>query len=134
MMRTRLAPHLVAALVLTVALANCSAPGSSAPAPTSTDGAELFSFKALGGTPGCVTCHSLTPDHVIVGPSLAGVAERADRRVSGMGAAEYLERSIIAPADHIVDTFDGPTMPDNYADVLSNVQIDAIVNYLLETT
>ena len=118
--------------LLIAALVSCSAPGSAAPAPITTDGSELFSAKALGSSPGCVTCHSLTPDQVLVGPSLAGVARRADGRVAGMNAAEYLERSIIAPGAYIVDTFDGPKMPDNYAEILSSEQIDSIVTYLLE--
>ncbi len=133
MLRLRIL-HTIAAFLLVVALASCSAPGSRAPAPTTNDGSELFSAKALGSSPGCVTCHSLTPDYVLVGPSLAGVAARADGRVAGMDAAEYLERSIVDPTDHIVDTFEGPKMPDNYGEILSADQIDSIVAYLLEST
>lgn len=133
-MRGRRIPELTGILLIVLALTNCSAPGSTTPAPTTTDGSELFSARALGASPGCVTCHSLTPDYVLVGPSLAGVAERADDRVAGMNADEYLERSIVAPLDYIVDTFDGPKMPDNYDEILSAEQIDSIVTYLLETT
>lgn len=111
---------------------NCSAPGATLPPPTSLDGAELFSMKALGGSPGCVTCHSLSPGNVLVGPSLAAVGDRAGSRVSGLDAASYINQSITSPKAHIVDTFDGPEMPENYSEILSDQQIDALVAYLLE--
>lgn len=81
-----------------------------------------------------MTCHSLTPDHVLVGPSLAGMSERAGERVSGLTATEYLRQSIVTPTAHVVGTFDGDKMPDTYADILSDVQIDALVSYLEKTT
>lgn len=119
---------------MALVLIGCSAPGSNNPAPTTTDGEELFALKAIGGNAGCVTCHSLTPDHVLVGPSLAGVADRAAGRVEGMNAEEYLRQSIVAPAEHVVDTFDANKMPDNYEDILSEEQLDALVSYLKEAT
>ncbi len=115
-------------------LVGCSAPGSNNPAPLTTNGEELFALKAIGGSAGCVTCHSLTPDHVLVGPSLAGVADRAGGRVEGMNADQYLRRSIVAPADYVVGTFDADKMPSNYADILSDEQLDALVSYLKAAT
>lgn len=114
------------------AAAGCSAPGSSNPGPETTNGEELFALKAIGGSAGCVTCHSLSPGHVLVGPSLAGLGERAGERVEGMNADQYLRHSIVAPADHIVGTFDPDKMPSNYGDVLSDEQLDALVTYLKE--
>lgn len=122
------------AVVAITSLTTCTAPGSTAPPPTSTDGRELFGLRALGGSPGCVTCHSLTPEYVLVGPSLAGVADRAGGRVDGMDADAYLNQSIVDPSAHIVETFDGPKMPDNYGDILSEEQVSALVAYLKETT
>lgn len=125
--------HVFASVVLVV-LASCSAPGSNNPPPLTTNGQELFELRAIGGSAGCVTCHSLAPDHVLVGPSLSGVAETAGGRVMGLTANEYLRQSIVTPAEHVVGTFDGDKMPDNYAEILSEVQIDALVDYLQETT
>ena len=53
----------------------------------------------------CSTCHSLEPDIVIVGPSLAGVTTRAETRISGMTAQQYLRDSIINPGDFVVPGF-----------------------------
>lgn len=124
---------LVLAIAFTMSVAaGCSAPGSSNPGPETTNGEELFALKAIGASAGCVTCHSLSPDHVLVGPSLAGIAERARERVEGMTADQYLRRSIVAPADHVVGTFDADKMPSNYGDLLSDEQLDALVTYLKE--
>lgn len=128
--------HAFAAASITtiVVVAGCSAPGSNNPAPLTTRGEELFELRSIGGSAGCVTCHSLEPDHVLVGPSLSGVADRAGGRVTGLSGEEYLRQSIITPAEHVVGSFDGDKMPDNYEDILSEVQIDALVTYLQETT
>jgi len=119
---------------LSIAVLGCSAPGSNNPAPLTTNGEELFGLKAIGGSAGCITCHSLTPGHVLVGPSLAGVSEVAGSRIEGIPADQYLLQSVVDPAEYVVDTFDADKMPDNYGDILSNEQVDALVNYLLEST
>lgn len=98
---------------------------------TATDGAELFALRALGSQAGCVTCHSLTPDYVIVGPSLAGVADRAESRVAGLDAAGYLRQSIVTPDAYVVDGFESGKMPSILGEILSPQQIDALVDYLL---
>ncbi|NIV40456.1 MAG: c-type cytochrome, partial [Anaerolineae bacterium] len=46
-------------------------------------GASLFSRH-------CTSCHSTLPETIIVGPSLAGVAERASLQVEGLNARAYL--------------------------------------------
>ena len=55
-------------------------------------GREIFRSAETG----CEVCHSLAPDRVLVGPSLAGVGSTAGGRVPGMGADEYLRQSILA--------------------------------------
>ena len=63
----------VALTLSTLVLAACGSDALVAP-PTSVDGEELFALRAMGGEPGCVTCHSQSAGTTIVGPSLAGVA------------------------------------------------------------
>lgn len=121
-------------MLLAGLIAACSAPGSDNPPPATTNGQELFELKAVGRSPGCVTCHSLSPDVVLVGPSLAGVADRAGARVDGLNADEYIRQSIIAPSDHVVGSFDADKMPGDYGDILTDVQIDALVEFLQEST
>lgn len=68
-----------------------------------------------GGTPeergeqlfisiGCNACHSLDPDVTIVGPSMAGIAERAGTRTD-LDAVEYLKESINEPDAFLVPDF-----------------------------
>ena len=125
--------HRHALLVLGVAGLTfaCSAPVSIA-APTTNDGQELFELRAMGGQAGCVTCHSLVPNREIVGPSLAGLSDRADNRVPGLDGDAYVRQSIVDPRAHVVDGFEPDKMPDSFGDVLTEVQLDALVDYLLE--
>lgn len=123
------------ATALAVALAGlasgCGADDAAVPI-TATDGQELFELRALGGEPGCVTCHSRQPDVVLVGPPLADL-EAASARAGIDDPARYVRTSIIDPAAHLVPGFeDAKPMPTGFAEILSPAQIDAIVDYLLE--
>jgi nitric oxide reductase subunit C len=111
--------------VALVALASCGGGGDVA-----VPGQDLFASAVLGGQAGCVTCHSLEPERVVVGPSLAGVGERAATRVPGQSARDYLRTSIVMPDSHVVEGFDPGRMPSNWGDVLSDAEIDALVDYL----
>ena len=112
-------------LIAVIAVASCGGNGEGGVA-----GEELFASAVLGGQAGCVTCHSLEPDRVVVGPSLSGVGERAATRVPGQSARDYLRTSIVMPDDHVVEGFDPGRMPSNWADVLTEAEIDALVDYL----
>ena len=78
----------------------------------------------------CATCHSLEPDVVIVGPSLAGLATRAQTRVPGESAEQYLRNSLLNPGDFLVPDFNN-VMAQNLGDVLSSEQINNIVTFLM---
>lgn len=87
---------------------------------------------------GCTACHVL--DDVgsvgIVGPALNGVATRAETRVDGQTAEEYIRNSILNPLDYIVVQDNGepypPAMPQTYGDTISEADLTLLVNYLLE--
>lgn len=93
-------------------------------------GQELFAQTEIEGQAGCITCHSLEPDVVVVGPSMAGVGTRAETRVEGMSATEYLRESIVEPDAYVVEGFPAGTMPDVWGEVLTEDQIDFLVDYL----
>ena len=97
------------------------------------NGEALFSQATIGANnaPGCITCHSLEPDVVIVGPSQAGLATRAETRVAGMSAADYIHQSIVEPNAHIVEGFAEGLMYQNYATDLTEEQINDLVAYTL---
>lgn len=120
--------RLGALLALVVALTAC---GGSDAAPGEFDGEELFSSPVLEGNAGCITCHSLQPDRVLVGPSMAGVAARASTRVEGVTAADYLRKSILEPSAYVVEGFAEGQMLDVWEESLSPGQVDALVDYLL---
>ena len=121
---------LVASLLITVISGCGGSEATELPAGPAKSGAELFDAKVLGGNPGCVTCHSLSPGTNLIGPSLAGIATRAADRIAGTSAAEYLHGSITSPAAFIVGGYKDQ-MPDDWSEVLTAAEIDALVAYLL---
>lgn len=124
---------MVSAVVATIAMASSCSAGGEVAGPTTTVGSELFELRAIGSEPGCVTCHSLTPDVVLVGPSLADVGARAASTLPDLDAAGYLRQSIIDPQAHIAYEATSD-MPKRYAELLSAQQVEAIVAYLLEVS
>ncbi|MEZ4708721.1 MAG: cytochrome c [Caldilineaceae bacterium] len=94
-------------------------------------GRALFEQKVLAAGAGCVTCHSLEPDVTLVGPSLYGVADRAQTRQSGVLAPNYLYLSIVAPDQHVVEGFADDLMPETYATALTEEQLANLVSFLM---
>ncbi len=96
-------------------------------------GEELYSQTVIGSAsaPGCITCHSLEPDVVLVGPSHAGLASRAGEYQEGISAEDYLRTSITEPDAHLVEGFTPGVMYQNYGDDLSARDINDLVAYLL---
>ena len=70
------------------------------------------------------------PDTTLVGPSLAGIAQRGATRIDGLDARAYLYTSIMRPSNFLVAGFDN-LMPSTLAKTLSGEEIDAVVAYLL---
>jgi mono/diheme cytochrome c family protein len=95
------------------------------------DGEELFKRTVLANNGGCVACHSLTPDKVLVGPSLADIGVTAADRVAGTSASDYLLESITDPDAFVVEGFDAGRMPDDWTEGLSTGEIAALVDYML---
>jgi cytochrome c551/c552 len=107
--------------------------GSSSSVGDAASGEELYHQTVIGSAsaPGCVTCHSLEPDVVLVGPSHAGVGTRAGTYQEGMSAEAYLRESITDPDAHVVEGFTPGVMYQNYAEDLTARQINDLVAYLL---
>lgn len=124
------------------------ATAGSAPPPSAATPAGDKSPIALGeivfrtSIPACAACHSLVPGAQMAGPSLAGVATRAQQTV---GAADYkgqakdttayLRESIVQPSAHAVAgamySASGVSfMPATYGKDLTPQQIDHLVAYL----
>lgn len=93
-------------------------------------------------TPACNACHSLQPGADMAGPSLAGIATRAEQLIGSPDytgeAADvtgYIRESITSPSAHVVPgamySANGVSfMPNTYPETLSEQQIDDLTAYL----
>lgn len=94
----------------------------------------------------CQACHSVQPGVTLAGPSVAGIATRAEQTVAAdfyTGAATdaegYLRESILEPSAHLVPGQNFATggaeglslMPADYGERLSDEQIGHLVAYLM---
>ena len=98
-----------------------------------TRGESLYKSTIINNSaPGCITCHSLEPDVVIVGPSHAGIGERIAGGVNGLSAEDYLRQSILEPNSHVVNGFTEGIMYQDFSTVLSPQDVDDLVAFLLK--
>jgi nitric oxide reductase subunit C len=136
-------PRVTTFLLLLVALfasgcAGASQTGASNRPPGDAQrGRALFAQASIRDTTGCVPCHSLAKDVVIVGPSLNGIADRAERDVkastyrgTATSAEEFLRESITKPTANLSEGFSHSVMPD-WLTVLDEQQIQDLVAYLM---
>lgn len=114
-------------ILIALALSACSAMSPAEPTPTPDplvlQGQQVFNAK-------CATCHALVPDTIIIGPSLNGIATRAETRVDGQTADEYIQLSILRPGDYLVEGFNN-VMITNFSKELTNEDMNALVAFLL---
>lgn len=118
--------HALKASLLSVLLAGCAA---QAPQPATNLDSEEQAGQALF-TRHCAVCHSLNPDTIIVGPSLATIGVEAGDRVATLDAEAYLHQSILQPGAYLVQDF-ADLMPPTLAQILNAEEIDALVAYML---
>ncbi|HET9905504.1 MAG TPA: cytochrome c [Anaerolineales bacterium] len=106
-------------------LAACSNTGTITPTltPIEEQGQAVYNLR-------CAQCHALTPDTVVIGPSLAGVATRAASRMPGYDTQAYLETSILIPDEYLVEGFTN-TMPTNFGKELTSEEFSALIAYLM---
>jgi len=100
-----------------------STPPSPTLSPQASQGKSVFSSH-------CGACHSTSPDTIIVGPSLAGIATAAGSRVTGQDGRTYLYTAILQPGEVLVDGFDD-MMPKTYGKDLTGEELDAVIAYML---
>lgn len=84
----------------------------------------------------CKTCHYADPEKgALVGPNLAGIAERAGSQVPGQSAEEYLQISIIDHNAHIVEGFQKNVVLNvvgkEFGEILQPDDIDHLVAYMM---
>ncbi|MEZ4592248.1 MAG: cytochrome c [Chloroflexota bacterium] len=123
-MPTRLKQLLILCLLF---LAACGGGAEAAPPPPTLSpqaqaGKQVFSRV-------CGACHSTSPDTIIVGPSLAGIASRAETRVEGQDAYTYLLTSVMQPDAYLVEGYEN-LMPGSLSKELTGEELDAVIAYL----
>ena len=117
----------VSTLLIALAISACSTIAPAEPTPTPdplvVQGQQVFNAR-------CATCHALVPDTIIIGPSLSGIATRAESRVEGQTAEEYIQLSILRPGDYLVEGFNN-IMITNFAKELTNEDMNALVAFMM---
>lgn len=128
------------ALTLLLLLAACGGGGGDAAESggdssvgDAANGEKLYNQVTIGSAsaPGCITCHSMEPDVVLVGPSHAGLGNRAGSYKEGMSAEEYLRESIVDPDAHLVEGFTPGVMYQNYATEIKASELNDLIAYMM---
>lgn len=94
-------------------------------------GQELFNTLIAETGFSCMACHNAASEDRLVGPGLLNVAARAAARVEGQDAITYLRNSILHPNDYLVETYPENLMPQVYANLFSEQQVNDLIAYLL---
>ncbi len=115
------------------------APPTNTPPPPpvgdAANGEVLFTTLVTEAGFACSQCHNVDSTDRLIGPGLQGIGERAATRVDGQTAVEYIRTSIVEPNAHIVEAdppYPESLMPQVYADVFTDDEINDIIAYLLE--
>lgn len=114
---------LLAAALILAACSTSAVESTPTLTPQQLQGQTVFNLR-------CAQCHATVPDIVVIGPSLSGIATRAETRVDGYSAEAYIERSILVPDFYVVEGF-ANTMPTNFGKELTSEELSAIVSYLM---
>ena len=130
MRKTVLFTLVILALVLTA----CGGGGSSE-GPDAANGEKLYNQATLGSksAEGCASCHNMDASEgdETDAPFTAGTATRAESRVPGLSAEEYIMEYIVNPDAYLVEGFEAGSMYQSWGDDLSEEQIADILAYLV---
>jgi cytochrome c oxidase subunit 2 len=96
--------------------------------PSGAAGAGVFASK------GCVACHTLTAAHAkgTLGPDLDKLPTEAKRAKQPLAA--FIRQSIVDPNAYIEPHYPKNVMPGNFGKILSKQQLDALVQYLIQSS
>ncbi len=85
---------------------------------------------------GCAGCHTLSDAGAVAqtGPPLEGLGEIYQKRQPGESLEGYLRESILEPKAFVVSGFPAGGMPANYAEELTDSDLETLVDYLERTT
>jgi cytochrome c553 len=125
----------VIAIVMALILAACGGQSSGPVVGDVERGKQLYNQSTLGSksAEGCVSCHNYdeAEGDDDKAPYTKGTATRAESRVPGMTAEEYIQESIVKPDAYIVEGFNEGDMYQTWTEELSEQQMADLVAYLL---
>ncbi len=98
----------------------------TSPLPTGDLARGAVLYESLG----CNACHTLDGS-LVVGPSFLGLGQKAETRVPGLSAEQYLRESILKPCDYLVEGFTC-LMPQNFGERLEAQDLSDLIAFLLE--
>ncbi len=78
----------------------------------------------------CGTCHRVDSEERLIGPGLLNISTRAETRVSGESAYDYVHASIVNPGTFVVPEYPDGLMPQVYSQLWTEEQINDIIAYL----
>ena len=86
---------------------------------------------------GCAGCHNMEMDQTAndigqPGPYMRNLYETAGTRVEGQDAATYVYNSIVNPNEYLNEGYISGLMPQNFADLMSEEEIQGMVDWLLD--
>ncbi len=117
-------------------------PPGATPVSAGKDPVALGEVVFRSATPACTACHSIAPDVNMAGPTLAGLADRAediidssDYEGNAATAEEFIHESIVAPSAYLhpgeMYSAEGKSfMPATYGETLSSEELEHLVAYL----
>ena len=98
---------------------------------TSEQGDPANGEALFHGLAECTSCHSVTDEETIIGPSLQTIALRAEYMRPPLTAEEYLTGAILYPNTYIPTRGKAGVMPTTYEQKFTPQEIADIVAYLM---
>ena len=90
--------------------------------------------QALFVSMGCAGCHAIDPNSTatMTGPNLGLLSEVAATRKPDLNAVDYIHESIVNPGAFVVEGFQSGLMPPNFAERMSDEEINSLIDWLLD--
>jgi mono/diheme cytochrome c family protein len=91
---------------------------------------EFIYRNGVNDSPPCLTCHSLSAGGFSLGPAMIGMRQRAEERVTGLSAEDYLRQSILEPMAFVVSGY-RPIMYPEFKQHLSEQDLKDVIAFLM---
>lgn len=122
-------------IVVALLLTACGGGSSGPVVGDAARGKGLYDSKTLGknSAEGCISCHNYNEaaGKNDKAPYTAATGTRAETRVAGLSAEEYIHESIVKPNAYVVETYKEGDMYQKWAEDLSEQELADLVAYIL---